>query len=72
MVRVFMIYFPAYGVPVEMFIYPDMAHPITKPRENRAVIQQNLDWFRHYLLDEAREPVDGAWGTVEPRPGPPT
>jgi len=32
------------------------------------MMQQNLDWFRHYLLDEAREPVDGAWSTVEPSP----
>jgi len=55
------------GVPVEMFIYPEMAHPITKPRENRAVIQQNLNWFRHYLLGEGL-PVSGAWGAVEPGP----
>ncbi len=59
------------GVPVEMFVYPEMEHPITRPRENRAVMQQNLDWFRHYLLDDAREPVAGIWGTVEPGPGPP-
>ncbi|MBX3010931.1 MAG: S9 family peptidase [Caldilineaceae bacterium] len=38
------------GVPVELFIYPGMAHPITKPRENHAVMYQNLAWFRHYLL----------------------
>lgn len=40
------------GVPVELYIYPGMAHPITKPRENHAVMQQNLAWFNHYLLDE--------------------
>ena len=39
-------------VPVELFIYPEMAHPITKPRENRAVMHQNLTWFSHYLLGE--------------------
>ena len=54
------------GVPVEMFIYPEMAHPITKPRENRAVIQQNLDWFRHYLLGSVCKPVADIWGKVEP------
>ncbi|MBN2336593.1 S9 family peptidase [Candidatus Bathyarchaeota archaeon] len=43
----------AKGVPVEMFVYPEMAHPITKPRENRAVMQQNLDWFSHYILGES-------------------
>jgi dipeptidyl aminopeptidase/acylaminoacyl peptidase len=40
------------GVPVELFIYPGMAHPITKPRENHAVMHQNLNWFSHYLLGE--------------------
>ena len=40
------------GVPVELFIYPGMGHPITKPRENHAVMYQNLQWFSHYLLGE--------------------
>jgi len=43
------------GVPVELFIFPGMGHPITKPRENHAVMHQNLTWFSHYLLDEALE-----------------
>ena len=38
-------------VPVELYVYPDMAHPITKPRECRAVSQQNLDWFMTYLMN---------------------
>lgn len=56
------------GVAVEMFIYPEMAHPITKPRENRAVMQQNLDWFKHYLLGSVCKPVANYWGKVEPDP----
>ena len=40
------------GVPVELFIFPGMGHPITKPRENHAVMHQNLAWFSHYLLGE--------------------
>lgn len=40
------------GVPVELFIYPGMGHPITRPRENHAVMVQNLNWFSHYLLGE--------------------
>ncbi|MFW9921801.1 MAG: alpha/beta hydrolase family protein [Candidatus Thorarchaeota archaeon] len=40
------------NVPVELFIYPGMGHPITKPRENRAIMYQNLNWFSHYLLGE--------------------
>lgn len=39
-------------VPVELFVYPGMGHPITKPREDRAVMHQNLTWFTHYLLGE--------------------
>jgi len=39
-------------VPVELFIFPGMQHPITKPRENHAVMHQNLNWFSHYLLGE--------------------
>jgi dipeptidyl aminopeptidase/acylaminoacyl peptidase len=38
------------GVPVELFVFPGMAHPITRPRENYAVMHQNLAWFTHYLL----------------------
>ncbi|NHJ47927.1 MAG: S9 family peptidase, partial [Asgard group archaeon] len=40
------------NIPVELFVYPGMGHPITKPRENRAIMHQNLSWFSHYLLDE--------------------
>lgn len=40
------------GVPAELFVYPEFEHPITKPRENHAITQQNLSWFRHWLLGE--------------------
>lgn len=40
------------NVHVELFVFPEMAHPIAKPRENRAVMHQNLMWFSHYLLGE--------------------
>ncbi|MBN1249939.1 MAG: S9 family peptidase [Anaerolineae bacterium] len=40
------------NVPVELFIFPGMGHPITRPRENHAVMHQNLAWFSHYLLGE--------------------
>jgi dipeptidyl aminopeptidase/acylaminoacyl peptidase len=56
------------GVPVEMFVYPEMGHPITKPRENRAVMQQNLEWFRHYLLGSACKPVADYWSKAESDP----
>ena len=40
------------GVPVELFIFPGMGHPITRPRENHAVMHQNISWFGHYLLSQ--------------------
>jgi dipeptidyl aminopeptidase/acylaminoacyl peptidase len=40
------------GVSVELFVYPEMAHPVKRPRENRAVMHQNLTWFSHHLLGE--------------------
>lgn len=40
------------GVPVELFVYPDFAHPVTRPREHHAVLHQNLTWFGHWLLGE--------------------
>ena len=44
--------FKEMGIHTELFIFPEMAHPITKPRENKAIMHQNLTWFSHYLLDE--------------------
>lgn len=43
------------GVPVELFAFPGMGHPIRRPRENHAVMHQNLAWFSHYLLGEELE-----------------
>ena len=40
------------GVPVELYAFPGMGHPITRPRQNHAVMHQNLAWFSHYLLGE--------------------
>jgi len=43
---------------VELFIFPGMGHPITKPRENRAIMHQNLNWFSHYLIGEELDLLD--------------
>ncbi len=60
----------AMAVPVELFVFPGMGHPINKPRENHAVMCQNLAWFGHYLLgwtlDLAGEPT-----TEQPQRTPP-
>lgn len=47
------------GVPVELFVFPEFGHPITRPRENHAVLHQNLTWFRHWLLGEELD-LDGS------------
>jgi len=40
------------GVPVELFVYNEMGHGITKPREVKAVLQQNLTWFLNHIYGE--------------------
>ncbi|HOV47576.1 MAG TPA: prolyl oligopeptidase family serine peptidase [Anaerolineae bacterium] len=46
------------GVPVELFVFPNMKHSITRPREKHAVMHQNLAWFSHYLLGEDLKPEE--------------
>jgi len=43
------------NIPVELFIYPEMGHMISKPREMKTTMLQNLAWFNHYLLGEKME-----------------
>ncbi|MGH9727814.1 MAG: S9 family peptidase [Candidatus Acidiferrales bacterium] len=37
------------GVPVKLVFYEGFGHPITKPKEQRAVTQENWNWFAHYI-----------------------
>ncbi|HKF53193.1 MAG TPA: prolyl oligopeptidase family serine peptidase, partial [Candidatus Acidoferrales bacterium] len=37
------------NVPVKFVLYQGFGHPITKPKEQRAVTQENYNWFAHYL-----------------------
>ena len=37
------------GVPVKFVLYQGFGHPITKPKEQRAVTQENWNWFAHYI-----------------------
>ena len=32
-----------------MVVYEGFGHGISKPREMRAVMRHNLEWFNHYL-----------------------
>ncbi|MBM3747649.1 MAG: S9 family peptidase [Acidobacteria bacterium] len=42
------------GVPVEMIVYKGFGHGIDKPKEARALMQHNLEWFNHYLWGDPR------------------
>lgn len=37
------------GVPVKFVLYTGFGHPITKPKQQRAVMQENYNWFSHYI-----------------------
>jgi dipeptidyl aminopeptidase/acylaminoacyl peptidase len=40
------------GVPVKMVLYHGFGHPIDKPKQQRAVMEENLHWFAHYIWGE--------------------
>jgi dipeptidyl aminopeptidase/acylaminoacyl peptidase len=39
-------------VPVQLSVLKGFGHGINKPKANRAVMQQNLDWFTRYLWNQ--------------------
>jgi dipeptidyl aminopeptidase/acylaminoacyl peptidase len=41
-----------HGVPVKMVVYHGFGHPIDKPKQQRAVMEENLYWFGHYIWGE--------------------
>jgi dipeptidyl aminopeptidase/acylaminoacyl peptidase len=41
-----------HGVPVKMVVYDGFGHPINKPRQQRAVLEENENWFGHYIFGE--------------------
>jgi dipeptidyl aminopeptidase/acylaminoacyl peptidase len=38
-----------HGVPVKMVLYDGFGHPINKPKQQRAVMEENELWFNHYI-----------------------
>src|SRR5215472_1781098 len=50
------------GVPVKMVVYKGFGHAITKPKQQRAVMEENEKWFAQYIWGEKPE---------EPKPGEP-
>ena len=40
------------NVPVQLSIFNGFGHGLTKPKANRAAMQQNLDWFSRYIWNQ--------------------
>ena len=40
------------GVPAKLILYKGFGHPINKPRQQRAVMEHNLEWFSQYIWGE--------------------
>ena len=40
------------GVPVKLILYKGFGHPINKPKQQRAVMEHNYDWFAKYIWGE--------------------
>jgi dipeptidyl aminopeptidase/acylaminoacyl peptidase len=45
-----------HGVPVKMVIYDGFGHPINKPKQQRAVMEENENWFDHYIWGDPLAP----------------
>src|SRR5216684_2727856 len=46
-----------HGVPVKMVVYKGFGHGITKPKQQRAVMEENEKWFTQYIWGEIPAPV---------------
>jgi dipeptidyl aminopeptidase/acylaminoacyl peptidase len=44
------------GVPTKLVFYKGFGHPINKPKQQRAVMEENYAWFSKYIWNEAIEP----------------
>ena len=51
-----------HGVPVKMVVYDGFGHPINKPKQQRAVMEENENWFGHYIWGDPLAPA------LTPRP----
>jgi dipeptidyl aminopeptidase/acylaminoacyl peptidase len=48
------------GVPVKMVVYKGFGHGITKPKQQRAVMEENEKWFAKYIWGEEAAPAPPA------------
>ena len=40
------------GIPVKLILYKGFGHPINKPKQQRAVMEHNYEWFSKYIWGE--------------------
>jgi dipeptidyl aminopeptidase/acylaminoacyl peptidase len=40
------------GIPVKFILYKGFGHPINKPKQQRAVMEHNFEWFSKYIWGE--------------------
>lgn len=45
-----------HGVPVKMVLYDGFGHPVNKPKQQRAVMEENENWFFHYIWGDPLAP----------------
>jgi dipeptidyl aminopeptidase/acylaminoacyl peptidase len=53
------------GVESRMVLYTGFGHGVDKPKSQRALLQSNLDWFNHYLWNEAIPEGSPIYGSSE-------
>jgi dipeptidyl aminopeptidase/acylaminoacyl peptidase len=44
------------GVPCKLILYKGFGHPIDKPKQQRAVMEHNYEWFSKYIWGEEKQP----------------
>ncbi len=44
------------GVPCKLILYKGFGHPINKPKQQRAVMEHNYQWFSQYIWGEHPQP----------------
>jgi dipeptidyl aminopeptidase/acylaminoacyl peptidase len=45
-----------HNVPVKMVLYDGFGHPVNKPKQQRAVMEENENWFNHYIWGDPLAP----------------
>ncbi len=46
-----------HGIPVKMVLYDGFGHPVNKPKQQRAVLEENENWFNHYIFGDPLAPA---------------